>query len=137
MKFFLNLLLGVTFGLGLILSNIYKPATITSFLSWNKSWVPSFLYTIVGMILAVPIVLLFTKKFNLFEAHLINTNEQTALNTKVIIGSILFGIGWSVSGLCVSTAAINLVFGEWQSALFFCFMILGFYCPQFFKKLTL
>ena len=68
---------------------------------------------------------------------MIRKNEQTELNAKAIIGSILFGIGWGLSGLCVSSATINLAFGEWQSALFFLFMMVGFYCPQFLKKITL
>ena len=78
----------------------------------------------------------FEKKFNLTDGFFIRKDKQIDLNAEVIIGAILFGIGWSISGLCVSTATVNLAFGHSQSTLFFLFMIIGFYCPQFFKKIT-
>lgn len=137
MKFLLSLLLGVTFGLGLILSKLFEPATVITFLNWSENWSPSFLFAVMGMVLVAPIFFILNKKFNLLDETLVNKDQPSSLNTKVIIGSILFGIGWSISGLCVSTATINLAFGEWHSVLFFIFMILGFYCPQFLKKITL
>lgn len=137
MKFLFNFLLGVTFGLGLILSRVFEPETVIAFLNWNKDWNPSFLYTIFGMILVSSIFIILRKRYQLIDASFMKKHKKTSLNAKVIMGSILFGIGWSISGLCVSTATINLAFGEWQSGLFFMFMIVGFYCPQFFKKITL
>ena len=132
-----NLLLGITFGSGLILSKSFEPTTITTFLSLTENWNPSFLYTIIGMILVSGISFFIEKKFNLADRFFLRKEKQTDLNAKVIIGAILFGIGWSISGLCVSTATINLAFGHSQSMLFFLFMIAGFYCPQFLKKITL
>jgi len=132
-----NLLLGIIFGSGLILSKSFEPTTIIAFLHWTENWNPSFLYTIIGMMLVSGIFFSFENKFNLTDGFFIKKDKQTDLNAKVIIGAILFGIGWSISGLCVSTATVNLAFGHWQSTLFFLFMIVGFYCPQFLKKITL
>ena len=132
-----NLLLGIIFGSGLILSKSFEPTTIITFLNWTENWNPSFLYTIIGMMLVSVIFFSFENKFNLTDGFFIKKDKQTDLNAKVIIGAILFGIGWSISGLCVSTATVNLAFGHWQSTLFFLFMIVGFYCPQFLKKITL
>jgi uncharacterized membrane protein YedE/YeeE len=137
MKFLFNLFLGITFGLGLILSEVFKPTTIIAFLSWNENWNPSFLYTIFGMTLTGAIFLIFNNKSNPSTKAFLNNSQQTRLSPKVVIGSILFGVGWSVSGFCVSTATLNLAFGEWQGVLFFIFMMFGFYCPQFFKRIIL
>lgn len=137
MNFLFNFLLGVSFGSGLILSKLFEPTTIISFLSWTENWSPTFLYALIGMILVTVIFLLFEKKFALAKGTLIRKDEQTYLDAKVIMGAILFGTGWAISGLCASTAVINLAFGDWQSILFFLFMIVGFYCPRFFKKITL
>ena len=137
MNFLFNLILGVTFGLGLILSKLFEPTTVIAFLNWTNNWDPSFLYAMIGMVLATPLFLVIAKISKPPKDFFINQNEQTDLNTKVIVGSILFGIGWSVSGLCASTATINLAFGEWKTVLFFIFMTIGFYCPQFLKKITL
>lgn len=137
MKFLLNLLLGVTFGLGLILSEIFEPITVIEFLSWNENWDPSFLFAILGMLFVEFIILLVRTKSSLIDRSSTKKIKQISINAKIIIGSILFGIGWSLSGLSISTATINLAFGEWQSVLFFIFMIFGFYCPKFLKKITL
>ena len=137
MKFIYNLLLGITFGFGLILSNVFQPGNIIAFLDWNKDWDPSFLYALIGMMMVSLLFLLLTKKINVIDATIFYRSEATSLDTKMVFGSILFGVGWSMSGLCVSTAAINLAFGEWQTVLFFIFMMLGFYGPKFFKKITL
>jgi len=132
-----NLLLGIIFGSGLILSKSFEPTTIITFLNWTENWNPSFLYTIIGMMLVSVIFFSFENKFNLTDGFFIRKDKQIDLNAEVIIGAILFGIGWSISGLCVSTATVNLAFGHSQSTLFFLFMFIGFYCPQFFKKITL
>jgi uncharacterized membrane protein YedE/YeeE len=137
MNFLFNFFLGVSFGSGLILSKIFEPTTIISFLSWTENWSPTFLYALIGMKLVTAAFLLFEKKFAVTKGVLIRTDEQTYLDAKVIIGAILFGTGWGISGLCASTAVINLAFGNWQSILFFLSMIVGFYCPQFFKKVIL
>ena len=137
MNFLFNLILGVTFGLGLLFSKFFDPVTVVSFLSWTKNSDPSMLIAITGMVLTTLIFFTLCKRVKLVKVQKTSKPEQTNLNIEVIIGSILFGIGWSVSGLCVSTATINLVFGEWQTALFFLFMIGGFYCPRFLKSIML
>ena len=137
MRFFVNFLLGVTFGFGLILSNVLDPKTINLFLSGSPKWDPSVILTILGIILASSLSLFFLKKPNTNFKNNFPISEGNILNRQIVLGCALFGVGWGLSGLSVSTATINLAFNEWQSVLFFIFMILGFYGPQFYKKITL
>ena len=137
MKFLINFVLGITFGFGLILSNIFDPTTVTLFLQLGDEWNPSILLTLGGIIV---FSLVFLNLVNFKTSHTSNQfflNQETNLNHKVVLGSALFGIGWGLSGLCVSTAAMNLAFNKFESILFFLFMFLGFYGPKLFKKIML
>ena len=137
MKFFINFLLGIMFGFGLILSGIYNPKTANIFLYLDSDWNTPFLVTI-GSILITSIIFIFVRThFKLDTRAYLLDNPKKPLNRYSIFGSALYGMGWGLSGLCVSTAIINLAFNEWESTLFFIFMFLGFYSPEFVKKVTL
>ena len=137
MQFIINLLLGIAFGFGLILSGISNPKNMTVFLPGSRDWNTSFLFT-VGTVIAVSIIFqIITKKANFHEKRRFLFEQPNTLNRSNMLGAIIFGIGWGLSGLCTSTATINLVFNDWESLLFFCFMVMGFYGPKFFKKITL
>jgi hypothetical protein len=137
MNFLLNFLLGITFGFGLILSQSFKPTTIIGFLNWNENWNPFFLFLVIGMISVTSMIFFSEQKLSPAHRVIIRENKKTKINIEVMLGTVMFGTGLGISGLCVSTAIINLAFGEWQSILFFLFMMAGFYCPKFIKKITL
>ena len=137
MKFLINLLLGITFGFGLILSDIFNPKTVNLFLSVSLEWNPSILLTIGSIIIISTALFYFLRKRTLIINNKFSINQRISLDRYTLLGSILFGIGWGLSGLSVSTAAINLAFNAWESFLFFSFMLLGFYAPQFFRKIIL
>ena len=137
MKFVINFFLGIIFGFGLIISNIFNPKNLTLFLPTGPEWNSSILLT-VGSIITFSTVFFFLirKKSLIINKHF-SVNQRSYLDSYNLIGSILFGIGWGLSGFCVSTATINLAFNNLESLLFFIFMLLGFYAPQFFRKIIL
>ncbi len=137
MKFIINFLLGLIFGFGLILSNIFDPKTIILFFQWDTNQNSTILFTIFGIIMTSLIFSFIGFKVNIKSKNVFLKNQDSNLQRSQIFGAVLFGAGWGLSGLCVSTATINLAFNEWQNLLFFVFMVLGFYGPSFFKKITL
>ena len=137
MKFLINLFLGIIFGFGLILSNIFDPATVSSFLLLGRDWTPTILFTVLGLITASSLSLFVLNKIIPKQQVSFLSNQENNLNGYNIFGAALFGIGWGLSGLCVSTATLNLAFGEWENLLFFIFVLLGFYTPSFCKKIIL
>ena len=136
MKNLLNFFLGITFGFGLILSNLFDPKTMSLFFNFNSEWNPSILFTVGGIILASITFLIFIK-FKFKEKSVLSQKNQINDPGFHVVGSAIFGVGWGLSGFCVSTAAMNLAFNQWESLLFFFFMIAGFYGPKFIKKITL
>jgi len=47
------------------------------------------------------------------------------LTPKLAIGSMIFGTGWGLAGLCPGPALTSLSFGDWQGLLFLGAMIAG------------
>jgi uncharacterized membrane protein YedE/YeeE len=47
------------------------------------------------------------------------------LDRRLIAGSLLFGIGWGVAGLCAGPALVILFSGYWQGVLFVLAMLAG------------
>ena len=136
MRFIINFSLGMIFGFGLLISNIFDSTKAKIFLLGSMNWNLSLLATILSSIIVSIILLLLLKTIFQITEDSFLTSQKKSLDRHSLIGSALFGVGWGLTGLCVSTATLNLVFNQWESILFFVFMALGFYAPQFFKNLA-
>ena len=136
MRFIINFSLGMIFGFGLLISNIFDSTKAKIFLLGSMDWNLSLLATILSSIIVSIILLLLLKTIFQINGDSFLTSQKKSLDRYSLIGSALFGVGWGLTGLCVSTATLNLVFNQWESILFFVFMALGFYAPQFFKNLA-
>lgn len=106
---FAALLAGLLFGVGLTISGMVNPAKVLGFLDIAGAWDPSLLLVMGGALL----VALPGFRYALAqEKPLCATNFLTPTNTqidsKLLAGSALFGIGWGVAGLCPGPAIANL-----------------------------
>lgn len=102
---------GMIFGVGLALAGMLNPAKVAGFLDIFGLWDPSLMLVMAGGILvngagyflcvrrvqplfAKPLFAkpLFAGTFSLPEAR--------QIDRKLVIGSVLFGMGWGLAGLC-------------------------------------
>lgn len=51
--------------------------------------------------------------------------EKRELDRRLIGGSLLFGIGWGIAGICPGPAVALVLTGYWQILLFVCAMFAG------------
>ena len=65
------------------------------------------------------------------SSFLIPTNKQ--IDKKLIIGSILFGSGWGLIGLCPGPAITSLALANISSIIFVISMFTGFYIASKFN----
>ncbi|WP_133127857.1 DUF6691 family protein [Legionella nagasakiensis] len=98
---FIAFLCGLIFGLGLAISNMINPNKILNFLDVFGHWDPT-LFVVMGAALLVTLpgyqMILKSNKPKLDnQFHL---PKKTNINAPLIIGSIIFGIGWGLSGYC-------------------------------------
>lgn len=104
---------GTVFGLGLSLSGMTLPSKIAGFLSiLHPGFDLSLIFVMGGaLMVALPGVQYVLKSMQIKksvcggEMCLPTTSK---IDTQLILGSILFGMGWGISGLCPGPALANL-----------------------------
>ena len=129
------LLSGVIFGLGLIISEMVNPAKVIAFLDLAGAWNPSLGLVMAGAIaVALPAFYVAKRKQNSvcgMEMHL--PNNKT-IDTRLIVGSLTFGVGWGIAGFCPAPALVSAAAGQWQAIVFSLAMIVGFYVFAILEK---
>ena len=131
----LALFSGLIFGLGLTFSSMTNPAKVIGFLDILGTWDPSLGFVMGGAILIASPLLYFLKNKN----HLILTSKielpnKNNINFSLVIGSLLFGIGWGMVGFCPGPAISSIALLNSFSLLFVGSMIVGFYLSQIINK---
>jgi uncharacterized membrane protein YedE/YeeE len=112
MRALASLVCGFVFGWGLFISGMIRPDKVLNFLDVfaipSGNWDPS-LAVVMAAALAVTVggYALARRRTPIFEAR----NQwptQTLIDRPLIVGSILFGVGWGLVGLCPGPAIENL-----------------------------
>lgn len=120
------LLSGLIFGLGLILAGMANPAKVLGFLDLAGKWDPSLALVMCGAITVGVIAFAIAKKRQLtllgLTLHLPTIHK---VDNRLALGSVLFGIGWGLSGICPGPALVLLGTGVVKGFYFVGFMLLG------------
>ena len=123
---FFALVSGLLFGLGLILSGMANPAKVLGFLDLAGAWDPSLALVMGGAIAIGSIAFAIAKKRHLSYLGLsmqIPTNR--AIDKRLALGSVVFGIGWGLAGICPGPAIVLLGAGSIKGAVFVSSMLMG------------
>ena len=135
MKEILSLISGLIFGLGLTISNMTNPAKVLAFLDLFGYWDPSLIFVMGGAILVTSPLLFFLKdKNNLVLTGQTFLPDKKNLDSSLIFGSLIFGLGWGAVGFCPGPAISSIALINPYSILFVISMFIGFYISQIIKK---
>ena len=121
-----SLFCGIIFGIGLVVSEMINPAKVLGFLNLFDAWDPSLAFVMIGaLIVSTPLFHLFKNKDKpLFNSNFsISTNKE--IDKKLIIGSVFFGAGWGLAGLCPGPAISSIAFFEPITVIFLVSMVVG------------
>ncbi|AHC36805.1 MULTISPECIES: DUF6691 family protein [unclassified Pseudomonas] len=117
---------GLLFGLGLLLAGMANPSKVLAFLDLAGAWDPS-LALVMGGAIAVAIgPLTWARRHarSLLGAPM-QFPAKRELDRRLIGGSLLFGIGWGIAGICPGPAVAILLTGHWQALVFMVAMLSG------------
>ncbi len=120
------LLAGLVFGLGLYLSGMTEPMKVLAFLDLAGAWDPSLAFVMIGAIASssLPFYLAKRRRTSLLGAT-IHLPASKTVDRRLVLGSITFGIGWGIVGLCPGPALALLLTGQWQVSTFCLAMVAG------------
>lgn len=120
------LLSGLVFGLGLILAGMANPAKVLGFLDLAGAWDPSLAFVMAGAI-AVGLVAFFIacRRTLSFLGGGMHLPKSGRIDSRLVIGSLLFGTGWGVAGFCPGPALVALGAGEARALAFVAAMLAG------------
>ncbi len=126
---------GLVFGFGLALSGMTHPEKVLNFLDVAGTWDASLLFVLggaVGVTLLSFRLVLRQKKPLLAERFFIT--QETHIDRPLIVGAILFGIGWGVSGYCPGPAIALIASPNWELWAFLPAAILGAAAKKYFEQ---
>lgn len=98
---------GLLFGLGLLLSGMANPAKVLAFLDLGGAWDPSLALVMAGAVVAAwPAFHLAERRPRALLGEPASWPAKTPLTRRLIGGSLLFGIGWGLAGICPGPALL-------------------------------
>jgi len=126
MPIFTALLAGLIFGLGLILSGMANPAKVLGFLDLAGAWDPSLMFVMGGAIgVAFVGFAVAARRKVTPTGEPINLPTARQIDRPLVIGALLFGIGWGIAGFCPGPALVGVGMLESKALLFVVAMLAG------------
>lgn len=119
-------LVGLLFGLGLLLSGMTDPNKVLGFLDLFGSWDPSLALVMAGAIgIGVFAFALAKKRTVSFLGGAMRLPTSNQIDRRLIVGALMFGAGWGLAGFCPGPALVSLAAGQPKAAIFVFFMVAG------------
>jgi uncharacterized membrane protein YedE/YeeE len=127
-KYFVYLFSGIIFALGLSLSGMIDPLKVKAFLSVGFSdWNPALLFVLGS---AVPVYLLaflfLRQRKKTWSGTRFTQPRPRPIDSKLLAGSVIFGLGWGIAGICPGPALVHIGFIDMSFAGFIGAMFVGF-----------
>lgn len=131
MKALAGYLAGLLFGLGLAISGMTDPARVIGFLDVAGDWDPTLVFVLGGAVITTFIGyrLVWRRQTPLFESRF-QLPTRRDLDTRLLGGAALFGIGWGLSGYCPGPAVASLPGLSWPLAAFVVTLVAGWWLSR-------
>ena len=135
MSAIISLLVGIIFGIGLIIAQMTNPLKIIGFLTFGENWDPSLLFVMASAVFISFFAFSFGKQKNQTLLNLdFEIPKRNDIDLSLLVGAALFGIGWCLVGFCPAPAIVSLAFGNLQTLLFVISMLIGISLVKIIKK---
>ena len=121
-----SLLAGLVFGLGLILSGMADPAKVLGFLDLAGEWDPSLAFVMAGAIAVGMLAFMVARRraVSLLGAEM-RLPGARHIDRRLVVGGMLFGVGWGIAGFCPGPGVVALGMGEGKALVFVVAMLAG------------
>lgn len=125
MRTALAALAGGLFGIGLYLSGMTDTNKVQGFLDLFGNWDPTLAFVMGGAIAPMAVAWALTRNRTPLAGGSFPARPEAEFDRKLIVGAILFGMGWGLVGLCPGPALASLSFGGTGGLIFLVAMLAG------------
>jgi len=117
---------GLVFGAGLLISGMNQPEKVLGFLDLFGAWDATLAFVMAGAVAvsAIGFALARRRAAPLFAAKF-SWPERRDIDTPLVAGAVLFGIGWGLVGICPGPALVNLAGMSLPIVVFVAAMVIG------------
>jgi uncharacterized membrane protein YedE/YeeE len=136
MRYLTQLLSGLIFGLGLAIGGMTLPQNVLAFLDITGNWDPSLLFVLGGAVVTAAVAFrLILKQLHPVLDESFHISRAQKPDVCLITGSLLFGIGWGISGYCPGPAiALLATPANPETWIFLGGLFLGFGLDKYLDK---
>ena len=132
---FCAFLAGLVFGLGLIVSGMNNPAKVLAFLDLAGNWDPSLALVMAGSIAVgtTGFAVAARRKLTLLRTPM-QLPTISVIDKRLVLGSMLFGVGWGLAGFCPGPALVALGAGQIKAVVFLAAMVAGMLLYEWIER---
>ena len=123
------------FALGLGISGMTKQTKVIGFLDLTGAWDPSLAFVMIGAIAVhAPIVWWVQRRNSSIFGLILQFPQRKDIDWKLIVGALVFGIGWGITGICPGPGIVDLVTLGPGIVTFVAAMFVGMALEHFFER---
>ena len=117
---------GLLFGVGLLLSGMTDPGKVIGFLDIAGPWDPSLALVMGGAVMVGLFAFAFARKrTTTFLGNAMHLPNREDIDQRLLLGALVFGVGWGLAGFCPGPAVVAMGAGVWQAAVMTAAMLAG------------
>jgi hypothetical protein len=126
MLIFMSLVVGLAFGIGLIVSGMTDPSKVIGFLDLAGAWDPSLAFVMGGAILVGAVAFRFAgRRETSLLGEVMRLPKASQIDRRLVLGGLAFGAGWGLAGYCPGPALASLAIGGSKPLIFVGAMVAG------------
>lgn len=126
---------GLLFGLGLLLSGMTDPGKVLGFLDLFGAWDPSLAFVMGGAIaVGLFAFALAKKRSTAFLGGAMQLPTSKDIDRRLVLGGVTFGVGWGLAGFCPGPGLVSLAAGQPKAAVFVAAMVAGMLVFEFAEQ---
>jgi len=134
-KGLIPLLSGLLFGAGLIVSGMTDPQRVIGFLDVAGQWNPALALVMGGAVLVtLPAFAWARRRQRTLLGSALSLPDRSAITGPLVTGSVLFGLGWGLSGVCPGPGLLLAAGAGHDALLFAASMLAGMFISDLVRE---
>ena len=136
MHIIMALVVGLVFGIGLIISGMTDPSKVIGFLDLAGRWDPSLGFVMGGAILVGLVAFRFAAgRDKSLLGDVMRLSTPTHIDRRLVLGGLAFGTGWGLAGYCPGPVLASLASGGTKPLIFGAAMLAGMVIFELLERL--